>query len=84
MAFCELGIARIPGDKGGRMRGKLRTDRNERAIRAAVAQNALEGLRTPQTVIDDMRRAGGGEIKPEMVLKNIYRRCGRETLLKPR
>ena len=50
------------------------SERNEQAIRHAVAQQALEGLKVSEETIADMRRAAVGEISDDEVIQNIFKR----------
>jgi hypothetical protein len=48
--------------------------RNMRAVAHAIAQQELEGLKVPESTVDDLRRAARGEIDTDEVRRNIYRR----------
>ena len=65
-----MGVAKAkPGSNPG-----IGTDRSERALRHAVAQQKLEGLIVSEETIQDMRRAAAGEIDDEDVILNILAR----------
>ena len=49
-------------------------ERNLRALRHAVAQQALEGLTVSEQTLEDMRKAAMGEISQDEVIRNIYAR----------
>ena len=48
--------------------------RNLRAVAHAIAQQELEGLKVPESTVEDLRRAARGEIDTDEVIRNIYRR----------
>jgi hypothetical protein len=48
--------------------------RNLQAVRHAVAQQELEGLKVSQSTIRDMQRAARGEIGSDEVIRKIYAR----------
>jgi uncharacterized protein YcbX len=48
--------------------------RNMRAVAHAIAQQELEGLKVPESTVDDLRRVARGEIDMDEVRRNIYRR----------
>jgi hypothetical protein len=48
--------------------------RNLRAVAHAIAQQELEGLKVPESTVDDLQRAARGEIDTDEVRRNIYRR----------
>jgi len=45
-----------------------------RAVEHAIAQQELEGLKVPESTVEDLRRAARGEIDTDEVRRNIYRR----------
>ena len=47
---------------------------NMRAVAHARAQQELEGLKVPESTLDDLRRVARGEIDTDEVIRNIYRR----------
>jgi hypothetical protein len=57
--------------------------RNMRAVAHAIAQQELEGLKVSQATVDDMRRAARGEIEPDEVVRNIYRRFKNVPIFRP-
>lgn len=48
--------------------------RRLRAVKRAIAQQRLEGLRVPAATVSDLERAAHGEIDVDEVLRNIRRR----------
>ena len=56
---------------------------NLRAVAHAVAQQELEGLKVPESTVDDLRRAARGEIGTDEVIRNIYRRFNHVPILQP-
>ena len=56
---------------------------NMRAVAHAVAQQELEGLKVPESTVDDLRRAARGEIGTDEVIRNIYRRFNHVPILQP-
>jgi hypothetical protein len=56
---------------------------NIRAVAHAIAQQELEGLKVPESTVDDLRRAARGEIDTEEVIRNIYRRFNHVPILQP-
>jgi hypothetical protein len=53
---------------------ELEVQRNMRAVDHAIAQQELEGLKVPESTVDDLRRAARGEIRTDEVIRNICRR----------
>lgn len=47
---------------------------NLNAVANAIAQQTLEGLKVPQDVVEDMKRAARGEIKIEEGIRNTVSR----------
>ena len=47
---------------------------NMRAVAHAIAQQELEGLRVPESVVVDLNSAARGEIDTEQIIRNIRRR----------
>jgi hypothetical protein len=45
-----------------------------RAVAHAIAQQEIEGLKVPESTVDDLLRAARGEIDTDEVRRNIYRR----------
>ncbi len=56
---------------------------NMRAVAHAIAQQELEGLKVPESTVDDLRRAARGEIDTDEVIRNIYRRFKHVPILQP-
>ena len=56
---------------------------NMRAVAHAMAQQELEGLKVPESTVDDLRRAARGEIDTDEVIRNIYRRFNHVPILQP-
>ena len=56
---------------------------NLRAVAHAVAQQEPEGLKVPESTVDDLRRAARGEIGTDEVIRNIYRRFNHVPILQP-
>ena len=56
---------------------------NMRAVAHAIAQQELEGLKVPESTVDDLRRAARGEIDTDEVIRNIYRRFNHVPILQP-
>ena len=56
---------------------------NIRAVAHAIAQQELEGLKVPESTVDDLLRAARGEIDTEEVIRNIYRRFNHVPILQP-
>ena len=63
---------------------KREIQNNIRAVAHAIAQQELEGLKVPESTVDDLRRAARGEIDTEEVIRNIYRRFNHVPILQPR
>jgi hypothetical protein len=57
--------------------------RNMRAVAHALAQQELEGLKVPESAVDDLRRAARGEIDTDEVIRNIVRRFNHVQTLQP-
>ena len=57
--------------------------RNMRAIAHAIAQQELEGLKVPESTVEDLRRAARGEIDTQEVIRNIYRRFNHVPIFQP-
>jgi hypothetical protein len=47
---------------------------NMRAVAHAIAQQELEGLRVPESVVADLHSAARGEIDTEEIIHNIRHR----------
>jgi hypothetical protein len=47
---------------------------NMRAVAHAIAQQELEGLRVPESVVSDLHRAARGEIDTEQIIRGIRHR----------
>ena len=58
-------------------------ERNMRAVAHAIAQQELEGLKEPESTVDDLCRAARGEIDTDEVIRNIYRRFNHVPILQP-
>jgi hypothetical protein len=56
---------------------------NMRAVAHAKAQQGLEGLKVPESTVDDLRRAARGEIDTDEVICNIVRRFNHVPILQP-
>jgi hypothetical protein len=56
--------------------------RNLRAVAHAIAQQELEGLKVPETTVDDLERTARGEIDTDEVRRNIYRRLENVPILR--
>ena len=56
---------------------------NMRAVAHAIAQQELEGLKVPESTVDDLHRAARGEIDADEVIRNIYRRFNHVPILQP-
>ncbi len=56
---------------------------NLRAIAHAVAQQELEGLKVPESTMDDLHRAARGEIGTDKVLRNILDRFNHVPIFQP-
>ena len=57
--------------------------RNRRAFAHALAQQALEGLRVPASVRNDMQRAARGEILPAEGIQNMDRQFPHVQIFQP-
>jgi hypothetical protein len=57
--------------------------RNLRAVAHAIAQQELEGLKVPESTVEDLRRAARGEIDTDEVIRNIYRRFNHVPIFQP-
>ena len=49
---------------------------NMRAVAHAIAQQELEGLRVPESVVADLHSAPRGEIDTDEIIRNIRHRFG--------
>ena len=58
-------------------------ERNMRAVDHGIAQQKLEGLKVPETTVEDLRRAARGEISNDEVLTNIYARFPNVSIFRP-
>jgi len=56
--------------------------RNMRAVAHAIAQQELEGLKVPESTVDDLHRVARGEIDTDVVIRNIYLRLRNVPLLR--
>jgi hypothetical protein len=56
---------------------------NMRAVAHAMAQQELEGLRVPESTLDDLRRVARGETDTDEVIRNIYRRFNHVPIPQP-
>jgi len=54
---------------------------NLRGVAHAIAQQELEGLKVPESTVDDLRRAARGEIDTEEIIRNICRRFNHVSIL---
>ena len=54
-----------------------------RAVDHGIAQQKLEGLKVPETTVEDLRRAARGEISNDEVLTNIYARFPNVSIFRP-
>jgi hypothetical protein len=72
-------------DPGGRMATLTEQEiqHNMRAVAHAVAQRELEGSKVPETTVDDLRRAAGGEIDTDEVIRNSHRRFNHVPIPQP-
>jgi len=48
--------------------------RNMRDVAHAIAQQALEGLRVPETTVADLKLVAQGKLETNEVIRNIFRR----------
>jgi hypothetical protein len=62
---------------------ELEIQHNMRAVAHAMAQQELEGLKVPESTLDDLRRAARGEIDTDEVIRNIYRRFNHVSIPQP-
>ena len=58
-------------------------EENLRAVARAIAQQELEGLKVPESTVEDLRRAARGEISTDEVIRNIHRRFTHVPILQP-
>ena len=58
-------------------------EHNMRAVAHARAQQELEGLKVPESTLDDLGRAARGEIDTDEVIRNILRRFNHVPILQP-
>jgi len=56
---------------------------NLRAVAHAIAQQELEGLKVPESTVDDLRRVARGEIDTDEVIRNICRRFNHVPIFQP-
>ena len=49
---------------------------NMRAVAHAIAQQELEGLQVPESVVADLHNAARGEIDTDEIIRNIRHRFG--------
>jgi hypothetical protein len=49
-------------------------DRNMQAVAHAIAQQELEGLKVPESIVVDLRRAARGEIDTDKIIRSLHRR----------
>lgn len=73
MATREIAVGISPGE----------LERNMRAVDHGIAQQKLEGLKVPETTVEDLRRAARGEISNDEVLTNIYARFPNVSIFRP-
>jgi hypothetical protein len=57
--------------------------RNQRAIRHALAQQALEGLTVPLATVSDLERVARGEMTISDALRNAHARFANGQVLQP-
>jgi hypothetical protein len=57
--------------------------RNLRAVAHAIAQQEIEGLKVPESTVEDLRRAARGEIDTDEVIRNIYRQFNHVPIFQP-
>lgn len=56
---------------------------NQRAVRHALAQQALEGLTVPPATVNDLERVARGEITTTDALRNVRARLANDQILQP-
>lgn len=66
------------------MLGRQEIKNNQRAFQNALAQQYIEGLRVPQSVVEDMQRAMLGEITSEQGIHKIYQEFPNVEIFQPR
>lgn len=66
------------------MTGRQEINNNQRAFQNALAQQYIEGLHVPQSVVEDMQRAMLGEITSEQGIDNIYQEFPNVKIFQPR
>lgn len=54
---------------------------NRRAVRHALAQQALEGLTVPSATVSDLEQVARGEMTTTEALRNAYARFGNGQIL---